>query len=116
MNEAVPDHSAGGAADSAKLAVAVVLLLGAVLAATNVLPEGWRGPVTVGVVKGVVLLGALAIRGWARGDRGDPDRTSGPRTAPCRGRSKIAREQGAGGDGVAQTATSDRFAVETAQG
>jgi hypothetical protein len=95
---------------------AAVLLLGVVLAATNVLPEGWRGPVTVGVVMGVALLGVLAIRGWARGTRGDPDRTTGPRAALCRGRSKIAREQGAGGDEVAQTAASDRFTVETVQG
>ena len=93
-----------------------MLLLGVVLAATNVLPEGWRGSVTVGVVMGVMLLGVLAIRGWARGNRGDPNRTSGPRAAPCRGRSKIAREQGAGGDGVPQTAASDPFAVETVQG
>ena len=50
---------------------AVVLLLGAVLAATNVLPEGWRGPVMVVVVVGVVLLGVLAVRGWARGNRAD---------------------------------------------
>ena len=71
---------------------------------------------TIGVVMGVVLLGVLAIRGWARGNRGDPDRTSGPRAAPCRGRSKIAREQGAGGDGVTRTAASDRFTVETVRG
>jgi hypothetical protein len=50
---------------------AVVLLLGAVLAATNVLPMGWRGPVMVVVVVGVVLLGVLAVRGWARGNRAD---------------------------------------------
>ena len=50
---------------------AVVLLLGAVLAATNVLPEGWRGPVMVVVVVGVVLLGVLTVRGWACGNRAD---------------------------------------------
>jgi hypothetical protein len=49
----------------------VVLVLGAVVAASNLLPEGWRGPVMVIVVAGVVLLAVLAIRSWARGTRGD---------------------------------------------
>jgi hypothetical protein len=58
---------------------AVVLLLGAVLAAANVLPEGWRGPVMVVVVVGVVLLGVLAVRGSARGNRGDARESLSPR-------------------------------------
>jgi hypothetical protein len=49
----------------------VVLVLGAVVAAANMLPEGWRGPVMVIVALGVVLLGVLTIRGWARGNRAD---------------------------------------------
>ena len=68
---------------------AVVLLLGAVLAATNVLPEGWRGPVIV--VVGVVLLGVLAVRGWARGNRADAQIaiTQGDLNISCR-TSKVA--------------------------
>ena len=70
---------------------AVVLLLGAVLAATNVLPEGWRGPVMVVVVVGVVLLGVLAVRGWARGNRADAQIaiTQGDLNISCR-TSKVA--------------------------
>ena len=48
----------------------VVLLLGAVVAAIGILPEGWRGPVAVVVIVGAVLLGVLAVLGWARGTRG----------------------------------------------
>ena len=48
----------------------VVLLLGAVVAAVGILPEGWRGPVAVVVIVGAVLLGVLAVLGWARGTRG----------------------------------------------
>ncbi len=50
---------------------AVVLVLGAVLAATNTVPEGWRGPLLIVIAVGVVLLGTLAVRGWARGKQGD---------------------------------------------
>jgi len=48
----------------------VVLLLGAVVAAAGVLPEGWRGPVIVVIIVGTMLLGVLAVLGWARGTRG----------------------------------------------
>jgi preprotein translocase subunit SecE len=61
MNEAVPDHSAGGAADSAKLAVAVVLLLGGIVAfyALHAQPDWQRWlAVVAGVVLGIVVFGA----------------------------------------------------------
>ena len=65
MNEAVPDHSAGGAADSAKLAVAVVLLLGGIVAfyALHAQPDWQRWlAVVAGVVLGIVVFG-LSQRG-----------------------------------------------------
>ena len=65
MNEAVPDHSAGGAADSAKLAVAVVLLLGGIVAfyALHSQPDWQRWlAVVAGVVLGIVVFG-LSQRG-----------------------------------------------------
>jgi preprotein translocase subunit SecE len=65
MNEAVPDHSAGGAADSAKLAVAIVLLLGGIVAfyALHSQPDWQRWlAVVAGVVLGVVVFG-LSQRG-----------------------------------------------------
>jgi hypothetical protein len=43
---------------------AVVLLIGAVLAATGALPEGWRGPVAIAVVVGIILLAAITIRAY----------------------------------------------------
>jgi preprotein translocase subunit SecE len=61
MNEAVPDHSAGGAADSAKLAVAIVLLLGGIVAfyALHAQPDWQRWlAVVAGVVLGIVVFGA----------------------------------------------------------
>ena len=60
----------------------VVLLLGAVVAAVDILPEGWRGPVAVVVIVGAVLLGVLAVLGWARGTRGGAQvaRTEGDRS------------------------------------
>jgi preprotein translocase subunit SecE len=61
MNEAVPDHSAGGAADSAKLAVAVVLLLGGIVAfyALHAQPDWQRWlAVVAGVVLGIVVFGS----------------------------------------------------------
>jgi preprotein translocase subunit SecE len=65
MNEAVPDHSAGGAADSAKLAAAVVLLLGGIVAfyALHAQPDWQRWlAVVAGVVLGIVVFG-LSQRG-----------------------------------------------------
>jgi preprotein translocase subunit SecE len=65
MNEAVPDHSAGGAADSAKLAVAIVLLLGGIVAfyALHSQPDWQRWlAVVAGVVLGIVVFG-LSQRG-----------------------------------------------------
>ncbi len=61
MNEAVPDHSAGGAADSAKLAVAIVLLLGGIVAfyALHAQPDWQRWlAVVAGVVLGIVVFGS----------------------------------------------------------
>jgi preprotein translocase subunit SecE len=65
MNEAVPDHSAGGAADSAKLAVAIVLLLGGIVAfyALHAQPDWQRWlAVVAGVALGIVVFG-LSQRG-----------------------------------------------------
>jgi preprotein translocase subunit SecE len=65
MNEAVPDHSAGGAADSVKLAVAVVLLLGGIVAfyALHAQPDWQRWlAVVAGVVLAIVVFG-LSQRG-----------------------------------------------------
>jgi preprotein translocase subunit SecE len=65
MNEAVPDHNAGGAADSAKLAVAVVLLLGGIVAfyALHAQPDWQRWlAVVAGVALGIVVFG-LSQRG-----------------------------------------------------
>jgi hypothetical protein len=45
------------------IALGTVMLLGAVLAATNVLPDGWRGPVMVVVVVGVVFAGSAGSPG-----------------------------------------------------
>lgn len=45
---------------------AAVLLLSAVLAGADLLPEGWRGPVAVLVILGAVLLTVVALRGRAR--------------------------------------------------
>ena len=67
MNEAVPDHSAGGAADSAKLAVAIVLLLGGIVAfyALHAQPDWQRWlAVVAGVVLAAVVFGSSA-RGQA---------------------------------------------------
>jgi tetratricopeptide (TPR) repeat protein len=77
---------------------AVVLVIGAVLAATGALPEGWRGPVTVVVVVGVILLAAITIRAYradaqiasTRGDRSrvsnvDKSKTGGPQHATTTG-------------------------------
>jgi preprotein translocase subunit SecE len=61
MNEVVPDHSAGGAADSAKLAVAIVLLLGGIVAfyALHAQPDWQRWlAVVAGVVLGIVVFGS----------------------------------------------------------
>ena len=46
---------------------AAVLVLGAVLALTNTLPEAWRGPLLVITVLGAVGLGVLAMVGSMRG-------------------------------------------------
>ena len=65
MNEAVPDHNAGAGADSAKLAVAVVLLLGGIVAfyALHAQPDWQRWlAVVAGVALGIVVFG-LSQRG-----------------------------------------------------
>jgi hypothetical protein len=46
---------------------AAVLIIGAVLGLTDVLPEPWRGPLLTVVVIGALGLGALAVVGWMRG-------------------------------------------------
>jgi hypothetical protein len=43
------------------------LILGAVLALTEALPEPWRGPLLTVVVIGALLLSLLAVIGWMRG-------------------------------------------------
>jgi O-antigen ligase len=56
---------------------AVVLVIGAVLALTDTLPEAWRGPLLVLTVLGALGLGALALVGWTRG-REQVARADGP--------------------------------------
>ena len=61
MNDAVPDHSAGGAADSAKLIAAVVLLLAGIVAfyALHAQPDWQRWlAVVAGVVLAILVFGA----------------------------------------------------------
>lgn len=43
-----------------------VLLLGAVVEASGVLPDTWRGPVLLIIVLGAVLLGVLGLLTWSR--------------------------------------------------
>jgi len=47
-----------------------VLVLGGVLTAVDILPAGWRGPVLLVVVVGIVLLCIFAIAGWIGGSGG----------------------------------------------
>jgi len=86
---------------------AVVLVLGGVLAAMDVLPEGWRGAVLTLVTIGILALGALALAGWMRGARAgamvartegdnsaalveDASRTGGAQEAITRGKNSPA--------------------------
>ena len=61
MNEAVPDHNAGGGADTAKLVVAILLVLGGIAAfyVLSAQPDWQRWlAVVAGVVLGIVVFGA----------------------------------------------------------
>jgi preprotein translocase subunit SecE len=61
MNEAVPDSSAGGGADNAKLVVAILLLLGGIAAfyVLGARPDWQRWlAVVAGVVLAIVVFGA----------------------------------------------------------
>jgi preprotein translocase subunit SecE len=67
MNEAVPDHSASGGADTAKLVVAILLVLGGIAAfyVLRAQPDWQRW---LAVVAGVVLAGLVfgsSVRGRA---------------------------------------------------
>ena len=89
----------------------VVLLLGAVVAAVGILPEGWRGPVMVVVIVGAVLLGVLGVLGWARGTRGGAQvaRTEGDHsTAQNRDKTKTGGSQNASATGAYSTAINER--------
>lgn len=68
---------------------AVVLLLGAVMTATNTLPDGWRGPALIIIILGSILLGVLAVLGWISGARGNSQiaRTEGD-DSPAQNRDK----------------------------
>lgn len=79
---------------------AVALVLGGVLAAADLLPEGWRGPVLLVVAVGAVGLGALVVLGWARAARGAAQtaRTRGDRSA-----AENVDESGTGGRQHAST-------------
>ncbi len=61
---------------------AFVLVAGAALALTEVLPEAWRGPVLVLPIAVAGLLGGLGLLGWMRGQRGGAQvaRTEGDRS------------------------------------
>jgi len=69
----VPGIALGGA----------VLVLGAVLALTNAIPEAWRGPLLLAVVLGAVGFAVLAVAGWIRGSHAGDQiaRTEGDRSA-----------------------------------
>lgn len=62
---------------------AAVLVLGAVLGLTDVIPEAWRGPLLVVVALGAVGFAVLALVGWMRGSRAGEQvvRTEGDRSA-----------------------------------
>jgi len=78
---------------------AVVLVLGGVLAATGVLPDGWRGPMLTLVAIGILALGALVMVGWMRGAR------AGAQVARTEGNASAARNEDASRTGGAQEAT-----------
>jgi len=48
---------------------ALVLVLLAILNSVGALPEAWRGPITIVIAVGVLLLALLAVAAWARGQR-----------------------------------------------
>jgi MFS family permease len=77
---------------------AFVLVVGGVLAATDALPAGWRGPVIVLVVIGALLLGLLALAGWMRAAR------AGAQVARTRGDDSAARNEDASRTGGRQEA------------
>ena len=62
---------------------AAVLLLGAVVGSTDVIPEVWRGPLLVVVALGAVGFAVLALAGWMRVSRPGEQvaRTEGDRSA-----------------------------------
>ena len=89
----------------------VVLLLGAVVAAVGILPEGWRGPVVVVVIVGAVLLGVLGVLGWSRGTRGGAQvaRAEGDHSAAQnRDKTKTGGSQHASAKGVNSPASNIR--------
>jgi len=78
---------------------AAVLVLGAVLAETGAVPEGWRGPLLIVVAVGAVLLAVLAVLGWAHGRRG------GAQIATTRGDDSAAKNIDRSGTGGRQSAS-----------
>jgi hypothetical protein len=77
---------------------AAVLVLGAVLGLTDLVPEAWRGPLFLVVVAGVVAFGGLALAGWIRGGRG------GDQIAATEGDRSGARNEDASRGGARQEA------------
>jgi MFS family permease len=79
---------------------AAALILGAVLGLTDAVPEAWRGPLLILVVLGAVCWAVLALAGWMRPSRADPQ------LARTEGDQSPARNEDASRTGGRQEATS----------
>jgi L-lactate permease len=84
----------------------VALLSGGVLETTGVLPEAWRGPVSVAIVVGAVLMGVLALIAWSRGTRASGDFSAATNSDKTKG--KTGGSQRASTKGANSPATNKR--------
>ena len=74
-------------------------VLGAVLGLTNVITEGWRGPLLLVIVLGVVGFVVIALFGWIRSSR------VGDQLARTEGADSPSRNEDFGKSGGRQEAT-----------